>query len=337
MIRLAAVFAPGLLFAAACEAGEAEIAVSAAPVPLFPDAPEERALDGLRYAGGLELASDHDLFGGWSAIEISPDGNRLLAASDRGAWLTARLDYDARGDLAGVSDVEIAPMLGPDGTALSGNAADAEGLAALGEGRVAVSFERDHRLAVYDPGADWSGIAEAVPEPLPAPPGADRLRSNGGLEALAVAGGGLWAGVEYPIIDGQTHTVWRYDLADLSVEPVGHSLRLALGFGLTGMAEAGDGDLVIVERFWARETGARILINRAPTSLIREDGANFSDDGPTRLARLDPEMTVDNFEGAAIARIDGRERLFLISDDNFSADQRTLLMSFEFAEAPAAE
>jgi hypothetical protein len=37
---------------------------------------------------------------------------------------------------------------------------------------------------------------------------------------------------------------------------------------------------------------------------------------------------VDNFEAAATAVINGETRLFILSDDNFNASQRSLLLSF---------
>jgi len=41
-------------------------------------------------------------------------------------------------------------------------------------------------------------------------------------------------------------------------------------------------------------------------------------------------LTIDNFEGIAARRLsDGRVRLYVISDDNFSGRQRTLLMVFD--------
>ena len=40
--------------------------------------------------------------------------------------------------------------------------------------------------------------------------------------------------------------------------------------------------------------------------------------------------TVDNFEGiAAVRRADGGVRLYILSDDNFNARQRTLLLAFD--------
>jgi hypothetical protein len=47
--------------------------------------------------------------------------------------------------------------------------------------------------------------------------------------------------------------------------------------------------------------------------------------------------TVDNFEGvAALPNPDGSVRLYIISDDNFSARQRTLLLAFDWRPAPGA-
>jgi hypothetical protein len=41
--------------------------------------------------------------------------------------------------------------------------------------------------------------------------------------------------------------------------------------------------------------------------------------------------TVDNFEGlAAVPRADGGFRFYLLSDDNASATQRTLLLAFDW-------
>jgi hypothetical protein len=41
-------------------------------------------------------------------------------------------------------------------------------------------------------------------------------------------------------------------------------------------------------------------------------------------------VTIDNFEGIAAKQMpDGRVRLYIVSDDNFSDSQRTLLMVFD--------
>ena len=44
-------------------------------------------------------------------------------------------------------------------------------------------------------------------------------------------------------------------------------------------------------------------------------------------------VSIDNFEGIVARRMpDGRIRLYLVSDDNFSKSQRTLMMVYDVAE-----
>jgi hypothetical protein len=320
---LFALFALGL--AAACSETETEPALTAETVVLFPDDPGRTRLGALRYTGGVALESSDDRFGGWSAVEISEEGARLLTLSDRANWMTARLVYAEDGALVGLSEMTIAPLLDAEGRALDGDAVDAEGLAPLGGGRYAVSFERQHRIEAFDLGDDWSGIGAARGETLPAPPGADRLRNNAGMEALARSGEILWAGVEYPLVEGQPHTLWRFDLSDPDAPPQARSLSLTPGFGLTALASDGEGGLYIVERFWARNIGNRIRIGQLSAEDLNE-GAQPAQ--PTLLAEITPDMTVDNIEAIAVIEIAGETRLFLMSDDNFNAAQRTLLLSF---------
>ena len=51
------------------------------------------------------------------------------------------------------------------------------------------------------------------------------------------------------------------------------------------------------------------------------------------LAEWSPPLTSDNFEGIAVRRNDSGETLiYIVSDDNFSPLQRTLLLMFALAE-----
>jgi YD repeat-containing protein len=330
LFRLA--LAASTLLVAACTEAETGSTLTAEPVALFPDDPGRERVGALRYTGGLVLSSDDDRFGGWSAIEVSEDGARLLALSDNASWMTARFAYDGDGRLSGLTDIDITPMLDSDGRLLEGDAADAEGLAPLGGGSYAVSFERQHRIERYEIGADWSAIATAAAEPLPAPPGAERLRNNAGIEALAVSGEALWAGVEYPLVEGQPYTLWRFDPADETAAPRALALALTAGFGLTALAPDGEGGLFVVERFYARNVGNRIRIGRLSVETLNEGSGPIM---PELVAEISPEMTVDNIEAIALAEVDGEPRLFLMSDDNFNARQRTILLSFALEDEGA--
>ena len=328
--------AGALALTAACGAqaeevrhAERAVTIEAVSVPLYPDQPDRRDLGALTYRGGLVLTSGDPAFGGFSALELSADGTRLLAVSDRGQWLVADILHDADGAPSGLANARMAPLRDADGAPLEGRWADAEGLARRADGAYLVSFERHHRVESYHLGADWSGIGSARATRLPPPPGADDLPDNGSLEALAVQSGFAWVGVEYPQGITGVHTVFRYDLSDPGAQASEHRVQLAAGFGLVAFAEPGDGQLLAVQRFWRRDVGNRIRISRVSEAAIL-DPRNRPE--AAFLGEITPDMTVDNIEAAAMVTINGRQRLYLLSDDNFSAAQRTLLMSFDLPE-----
>jgi hypothetical protein len=52
---------------------------------------------------------------------------------------------------------------------------------------------------------------------------------------------------------------------------------------------------------------------------------------------LEPPMNLDNFEAIAVAAGENEGvRIYLISDDNFSVNQRTLLLAFDWTPPPSA-
>ena len=102
--------------------------------------------------------------------------------------------------------------------------------------------------------------------------------------------------------------------------------RLTPPFEPTGAALLPDGDVLVLERSFSLLGGIVVrLVRVAPGDLVpgllvvgRE------------VARLQPPLTVDNFEGVAARRGPAGETLiYLVSDNNFSALQRTLLLMFE--------
>ena len=116
-----ALIAAGLALANALRypAAPMRIEITATPIASFDNRDPTRTRFGdLEFRGGLELSSRHPAFGGISALHVEPDGNHFIAATDRGSWLRGRIVY-RDGKLAGVADVEIAPILGADGRPLA--------------------------------------------------------------------------------------------------------------------------------------------------------------------------------------------------------------------------
>ncbi len=74
----------------------------------------------LTYLGGLRLPFNAKGFGGFSGLDISRDDARLIAVSDFGRRLDARLTYAKDGRLTGISNARLAPLTGLDGKPITG-------------------------------------------------------------------------------------------------------------------------------------------------------------------------------------------------------------------------
>lgn len=315
------------------------IEVTALPIALRPDAPSEDTVDKLHYRGGLYLRSKAKGFGGFSGLLVSADGARLLAVSDEGHWLSAVLRYKD-GRLVGMDAARLAPMLGLDGKPLQGKSeSDAEAVTAASpqgmDGALFVSFEHHHRIWRYPFGV--MGMA-AVPEELPTPEDLPRAAVNGGIEALSVLDGTELLALTEDTRDRQ------YDLKGwlipLSTNPKDSHIVFLKADGTfqpTDLAVAPDGSLLLLERSFTPQTGAAMQIRR----IARKDVQPLAAFSGEVIARLDVRYSIDNMEGIAVRRDEnGKTLIYLISDDNFSGLQRTVLLMFELdstglAPAPA--
>ena len=311
--------------AADTHAGSDRVRIAATPIPLHQDKPEIARVGRLLYRGGLELRAHDRRFGGFSGLLVSPDGRRLIAISDHGFWLRARI-VRANGRLTGLRDARMGRLLGPRGRALRGAWRDAESLARRRGGGLTVSFERHHRLLAYRGGRH----GPRRPSRLAPPDGIQRARSNKGMEAMTrLAGGGLLVlteglGAGPGLIRGWLRTpagksgTWR---------PLAYVRTGA--FLPTGADLLPNGDVVVLERAVSFPLGVDIRLQR----LDRRDIVPGARLAGREIARLAAPFNVDNFEGIAAYRgAKGKTLLYLISDDNYQPLQRTLLMMFELVK-----
>ena len=281
----------------------------------------------LVFRGGLELDSTDAGFGGWSGLDILDDG-RLIAISDTGEWFSGRVVLSDAGELIGVSEPRIALMRDEHGDVFPDKeAADAEDVAQMPDGRFAVSFEQTQTIRIYDLNRDGP-FGAAQPGPRLAE--TERLPPNEGLEALTTDGAGAFiVGAEHG--DRGGHMIWVAPFeGQTPVAPVAR-LRMGAGFGLAGFDRLPDGDYVALERFYAPVIGVRIRLERIAKASLSTGTAEAHP-----LAYIAPPLALDNFEGvASVRKPDGGVRLYLISDDNFSPRQRTLLYAFDLDETSA--
>jgi hypothetical protein len=285
----------------------------------------------LTFEGGFELTGLRSRFGGLSGLEAL-DENTLLAVSDEGALVEIALGRDDEG--APTAHCRFRDLLDAAGEPLAGKArADAEGLALLAPDRIAVSFERAHRVAFFHLGETIQEDGEALGFA-----GAPSLEDNLGIEALALLPSGeLLAGAESPTVLLRPHPVWRLAPTDDPARPFGPRGAAAFeiasepGFGLVGFDATPRGNVLALERFYAEGIGTRIRISWLPRAEVAGERLLRGLD----LARLSPGemLAVDNFEGiTALDAGGGRTTIWIVSDDNFSASQKTLLYRFSFEE-----
>ena len=289
----------------------AGIAVKADPVPFGP--PEEvakRLPEGVTFAGGWHLTSDNASFGGLSGLAIDGQAG-LLTVSDEGAFVWLGLT-DGKPDGTG----KIAYMLGADGGQLHGKAlADSEGLS-VRDGLAIVSFERTNRVSAFALDACGAAAREARIAALPDTVAGRTIDENRGAEAMTVTPAGIvrfgYETVESgdsPLgaVIGPDESGWTGETAH---NPAGYAF-----VGLDSVEQDGK-----EETYWLFRSYDPI---RGSRNVIRWDNKEIVMTAP---------MTVDNFEGiAAQPMSNGATRLWIVSDDNFSDRQRTLLLAFDIA------
>jgi hypothetical protein len=304
------------------------IEVNARPLLSFDTRDHQRVRFGkLEYRSGLALTSPFRGFGGLSGLRLDARGERFIAISDKGSWFTGRIQYRGA-EMIGLDDVEAAPMLGPDRRPITARGwYDSEAIALDGS-FVYVALERVNQLLRFD---FSKGFTRAAAEVMPLPPAARKLPHNKGIEALVMVPKGLpLAGTLIAIsergldVDG-----------NLMAFLIGGRTAGQFGIRRTDKYDVSDavllrsGELLVLERkfSWLEGVGIRIrqiaLATLAPGAVV---------DGPT-IFEADLGAEIDNMEGIdAHLTADGETVLTLVSDDNFSMIQRTLLLQFALVD-----
>lgn len=289
-------------------------------VPLDADDPSRSRAGALIWRGGIEIIHNEPRFGGLSGLHVSADGRRMTAVTDRGAWVTARLTYH-RGQLTGMTRIKFSNLKGRRSDRLRGSWRDAESLSPDGSGGFFVSFERRHRIWRYPPRGRNHPLT-GRPTPVGGPEGIAGQPHNGGIEALTrLCDGRLLALSEKLRAGPGSYRGWIRTANGWSTLAYAGKDR----FRPTGAATLPDCDVVVVERHFNIFSGVRARLVRIAAGSI-EPGATLAGE---ELLELAPPLTVDNMEGLAVRRGEnGETLLYLISDDNFSGLQRTLLLLF---------
>jgi hypothetical protein len=304
------------------------IEVNARPIPSFDPANRARTRFGaLEYRSGLVLTSSFRGFGGLSGWRLDAKGERFISFSDKGSWFTGRIVYQGR-EMTGLADVEAAPMLGPDGKPITTRGwFDSESIAIDGS-IVYIGLERVNQVLRFD---FSKGFTRSRGEVFPMPPAVKKLPFNKGLEALVfVPKGVALAGTLIAISERGLDS--KGNLIAFLVggpTPGQFSVRRTNDFDVSDAVLLPSGDLLVLERKFSLVSGIGIRIRRIALKSVAP-GAVV--DGPA-IFEADLGHEIDNMEGIdAHVTPEGDTVLTMVSDDNFSIIQRTLLLQFTLRE-----
>jgi hypothetical protein len=309
-------------------AAPVSIEVKARPLPAFDTRDHQHVHFGsLEYRSGLILTSGFRGFGGLSGIRLDTKGERFISFSDKGSWFTGRIVYQGR-EMTGLADVEAAPMLGPDGRPITTRGwFDSESIALDGS-FVYIGLERVNQVLRFD---FSKGFTRSRGEVVPMPPAVKKLPFNKGLEALVfVPKGFALAGTLIAISERGLDS--KGNLIAFLVggpTPGQFSVRRTNDFDVSDAVLLPSGDLLVLERKFSWSTGIGIRIRRIALKSVAPDAVV---DGPS-IFDADLGHEIDNMEGIdAHVTPEGDTVLTMVSDDNFSIIQRTLLLQFTLRE-----
>ncbi len=262
------------------------------------------------------------------ACSSTKPAQQFLAQSDRAYWFTGDL-IDKRGHIANVKDTVLAPMLGADGKQLEQPWFDSESIAPLddfpgdgGTGDIFVGFETKDRVDRYEVGR--KGFM-ALPHPVNMPPEIKYNVPNKGFEGITLlTDGRLLAITERTLDKAGNEKGWIVPLDGTPASPL--TLHRDDPYDLSDLTRLPNGDILTLERRYSPIGGIGMRIR-----LIKHDtivpGAVL--DGEV-IAELGNTSSIDNMEGLANRQTpDGKTLLYLISDDNQSVLQRTVLLEFQ--------
>ena len=294
------------------------IEVTATPLPKF-DLTGRTRFGVLEYRGGVVLSSSASAFGGISGMVVSTDGAGILAITDNGMWLTGRIDSE--GDRpTGLSSATMTPMLGDEGRLDRIGRRDVESLARTADGYV-VGIERVQEIWAF------AGADPLLSKGKKIVSGGElaKLDSNSGVEALMAGPSGLIAVAEHSPDDPKILPGFLF-APMAKPQPSGSFVIERIDeFDATDMALADDGMVYLLERRFDLLRGVAMRIRRFPLTAI-VPGAIIKGEVLIEANRL---ASIDNMEALAIHRNPAGELILtLMSDDNFSAIQRTILLRF---------
>ncbi|MFN3620923.1 esterase-like activity of phytase family protein [Sphingorhabdus sp.] len=283
------------------------------PLVLDPDNRARRQVGALEFMAAWELRSRHENFGGISGLVALADG-RFVAIGDAGTFVNFALPHGRRKDWS-----SIAPLPNLAGPNISYRDRDSEGITFDPDSKQYwVSFEANHAIRRYSASFEReTGIVR--------PKEMRGWTRNKGAECIIRLKDGRFI-IIGESVDNETHPALLF--SGDPVEPASNIMpfrfRPPPGYRVTDCVQLPDGRIAMVNRAVGFPQGFSAKISLMNSVSVGRDATISA----TVIASLARPLLVDNLEGIAVTREAEDTFLWLISDNNFSIFQRTILMKF---------
>lgn len=299
---------------------DSDLRISATPVVPYPRDPRRRRVGALLFERGYRLIGTGNAFGGYSSLIVN--GDRFLLLSDFGVFVRFRLTGDGR-----IEQLTTSALPGGPGTRWTKLDRDSESITVdPASGRIWLGFENRNEIWRY---SKRLRTAQRHAAPLsmrnwPINNGAEaivRLRSG---RFLVIAESDPWLG-------GRGRAAISF-AGDPTVAPqlgFAFSYIPPAGYDPSDMAELPDGQIIVLNRRLSLMNGLTVIVTVVDQKAIRP-GAKVAG---RVIARFAGDLLRDNFEGVAVVQEADGTKLWIVSDDNQSVLQQTLLLKFRLDDA----
>lgn len=285
------------------------------PLMLDPDRPNLRRVGKLEFLAAWELGSSNQNFGGISALTALADG-RFVGTGDAGTLIGFGLTNNAA-----IDRPFIAPL--PDANAKGQGYADRDSESIAFDpatGRFWVGYEGRAAIRRFSPGFARTE-AVARPEPM------QRWSANSGAEAMLRLPDGRFV----VFSEGHDRPDGSYEALMFTGDPTEAATRFyrfgyapPKGYKITDATLLPDGRILAVNRRISIPEGFAAIVSILDPAKIAK-GKTVTGKA---IAVLRPPLLVDNLEGITTTQERGRTIIWMISDNNFTVLQRTILMKF---------
>lgn len=293
------------------------------PLTLDPAHPGPRRIGPLTFLNAWELGSGNNDFGGISALTALSDG-RFIGLSDAGTVIGFGLKGDVRADR---------PFIAPLPTPIIGKTKyldrDTEGITYdAATGRFWISYEGRHAIRRFTPSLARTD-AKVTPIEM------RKWGSNKGGETIVRMADGRFIILSEkfdmpagPMQDSYMGLMFSGDPVEPGTQHFVFGYRPPNGYMPTDGTQLPDGRLLILNRSISFPNGFAAKLVIIDPAAIKQDEVLSGE----VIVTLAAPLLIDNMEGITTTQENGRTIIWMISDNNFNAWQRTILMKFALTE-----